>query len=116
MAARRVGKSAGFWELPGGKVEVGESFVDALSREIVEELGVHISFDESHAIEVGDGFVIDDNRILRVYKCALADTSEIPKVNGSHDEIRWLNVNDWLNVEWLPVDREAVSLLLKSVE
>lgn len=115
MAARRIGKSAGFWELPGGKVEDGESPLDALSREIVEELGVHISFDESHAIEIGDGFDIDDDRVLRVYKCALADASEIPVVNGSHDETRWLNVNEWLDVEWLPVDREAVLFLLKLV-
>ena len=116
MAARRIGKSAGFWELPGGKVEVGENPLDALSREIIEELGVHISFEESAAVEVGNGFDIDDDRILRVYKGALANTGEIPVANGSHDEIRWLNVDEWLDVEWLPVDREAVSLLLKSVE
>ena len=92
-------------------MENGESLIDALSREIVEELGVHISFDESHAVDVGDGFAIDDDRILRVFKCALADPREVPIVNGSHDEIRWLNVNEWFDVEWLPVDREAVSFL-----
>lgn len=114
MAARRIGKSAGFWELPGGKVEDGEDPVDALSREILEELCVHISFDEPGAAEIGGGFRIDDDRVLRVYKCALADASEIPTVNGSHDEIRWLGVEQWLDVEWLPVDREAV-LLLRSL-
>jgi len=111
LAARRIGNSAGFWELPGGKVEDGENPLDALSREIVEELGVRISFEESQAIEIGDGFVIDGDRILRVYKCVLADESQIPIANGSHDEIRWLRVDEWLDIEWLPADREAVSFL-----
>ena len=110
MAARRIGKSAGFWELPGGKVEAGESSLEALTREIREELGVAISFDESQDIEIGDGFSIDADRVLRVFRCALSDTSEIPTANGSHDEIRWLGAKQWLDVEWLPVDREAILL------
>lgn len=46
MCRRREDVDFGMYELPGGKMEVGENIIDGLRREIIEETGLKIEVEE----------------------------------------------------------------------
>jgi len=97
---------AGRWEFPGGKVEPGESEVEALVRECDEELGVRV--------EVGprvgrDVRLAHGRAVLRVYAARLVDADEPRAIE--HGELRWLGADELDSVVWLPADAPIVAAL-----
>src|SRR3954454_20279706 len=49
---------SGLWELPGGRVDVGESAVEAAFREVAEEAGVHVIVTGFAGLFTGPGHVV----------------------------------------------------------
>jgi 8-oxo-dGTP diphosphatase len=106
LASRRTGPPhlAGYWEFPGGKVEDGESDVEALVRELQEELGCEAEI----GARLGGDLLIGETAVLRVYLARLL-TGEPQLVD--HDEHRWLSAEELDEVAWIPVDQPLVGLL-----
>jgi 8-oxo-dGTP diphosphatase len=88
---------AGLWELPGGRVEPGESDQEAVRRECAEELGIDVEPGEV----IGPDVILPSGKLLRIYR---ASTDAEP-VAVEHKALRWLSAGEFGDVEWLPADR-----------
>lgn len=97
---------AGYWEFPGGKIEVHETPQQALQREIEEELRCEITV--GHEL-CTTRYAYDFGTIeLTTFLCHLTEGE--PRLT-EHREVRWLSPNHLHELDWAPADREAVGLL-----
>lgn len=108
LAAQRARPStvAARWELPGGRVEPGESEDAAVVRECREELGAQVV----PAGRLGTDLPIDAG-VLRVYLARLAPGSPEPR-DLEHAALRWLGAAELPTVDWLDADRAVLDDLV----
>ena len=103
---RGYGEWKDYWEAPGGKVEPGESPIQALHREIQEELDTEINVDKFLTTIEWDYPAF--HLTMHCYMCSLA--GESLHLN-EHEAARWLRANELRAVNWLPADYQLIPII-----
>ncbi len=96
---RGYGEFKDMWEFPGGKIEEGENAIDALKREIKEELDT--------TIEVGeyiDTIEYDYPTFHLSMECYWCRVKEGKLTLLEHENAKWLDSASLYSVKWLKAD------------
>ena len=108
LIAERLGDGPfhGLWEFPGGKIAPGESPVEALSRELAEELGIEITACDSF-MNLRHEY---DDRIVTIEFFIVSKWNSEP-VGREGQQLRWVPRARLDADELLPADVPVVTAL-----
>ena len=105
---RKTDTSALKWEFPGGKVRTGETFGQALARELREELGVTLT--KSAAITSIRHRYATSPEELEIHFFA-AQFSELDVVPSAFEQIAWVLPKELGQYDFLAANRQLIAQL-----
>ena len=99
----------GYWEFPGGKIEVGESPAECAARELHEEMQVRIEAGDVIAETVYDY----GEKIVHLIAVRAILIDGHFKLHD-HDEIRWVTTHEMDDYLFAPADEEILDKIRES--
>ena len=107
IAQRNLNKDqGGLWEFPGGKVETGETYKEALKREIKEEFNADIEVEEY----IGENFYHypeKDIKLIFLKAKLLNDKIEL----NEHEDFSWITKEEKDKFEFAGADKKVFDLI-----
>lgn len=96
----------GRFELPGGKIDEGETPEHALQREIQEELGTTVTPGPRVEGPAEGWWPILQGRKMAVWLGTVSAGAPEPLPGNSHLELRWVPLAEVGGLDWIGHDRE----------
>lgn len=108
LIAERLGDGPfhGLWEFPGGKISSDETPVEALARELAEELGIEVTACASF-MNLRHAY---DDRVVTIEFFIVSDWNSEP-VGREGQALRWVPRDQLVADELLPADVPVIKAL-----
>lgn len=106
-----------YWDLPGGKLEFGESPLEALSREVMEETGLEITSSKLIGTWRFFGKKVDDFQIECITYLCTVKSYEVNIHNNPGDHIeafKWVSKKEFLENDY-EVPNQSLKELIRSL-
>ena len=83
--------SPNIWEVPGGRIEIGEDPAEGVKREVFEETGLHVVVHEPLGVR---SFTRDDGQHITmiVFRC-VPETDKVT-LSEEHTDFKWRDVRE----------------------
>jgi 8-oxo-dGTP pyrophosphatase MutT (NUDIX family) len=110
-------KHPGAWGLPGGKIDPGETLIEAINRECKEELGFVPEF--MRLVPIEKFTTVDGAFAYHTFYCSV-EQEFVPKLNHEHLGYAWIDSGTWPRPMhpglWSTVNFDAVRNKIQTIE
>jgi 8-oxo-dGTP diphosphatase len=107
------GTNIGKYQLPGGRIEAGEPFMDGLKREIFEETGLNTTI--GAPFYVGEWFPnirgIQNHIVAIFFECEAV--SDQVMLSDEHDHHEWIDPREYTNYNLMSPEDKAIDAYLQ---
>jgi len=104
------------WELPGGKVEVGQDLANATEREILEETGLLVKVISPRTFT--EGKIVGYGKYKGMLYLELVNEAKLIsgniRLSSDHTEYKWIEPNNALDLDLSIEARKAITFFLHS--
>lgn len=102
------GTNHGKFDFPGGKIAPGETVLDAIAREVHEEVGIQVEIQAPFFVDEWRPIIKDEQiQIIGIFFKCLPLSTEI-KLSKDHSEFKWVSLEEYSPLPLIDATRKAL--------